>query len=159
MHCREWDSTTMGEMWYGRTIPCNRSEMWAAMLNDRAHTEVVTLIWVGFWSRTMWGCFRVNRLVWELVSNPGDGGGGGKENHSEQNSGWIQTCVFCKHKQSIKPQPRKILRHIRSPKREQKCAKNQHKPNTHPNMTPAQLCSARGNGNQKGARHVALMLS
>lgn len=77
--------------------------------------------------------------------------------HSKQTSGWIQTCVFCKHKQSIKPQPRKILRHIRSPKRLRNSAKNPHKPDTQHNMTPTQLCSANGSGNQRVTHHTMLV--
>lgn len=130
-------------------------------LNEAVHTQVVTLIWGGFQSgiARIWRaghCFHVNRAVWELVPSAGDKTAQRAEFRLDS-----KVCFPCrKHKQPIKLQPRKILWHIRSPKRLRNSAINPHKPDTrHNRMTPTQPCSASGRGNQWVTPHLMFLLN
>lgn len=159
MHCREGDLAAMLEMWYRRTILFYQSEMWAVMLNEAVHTKVVTLIWGGFYSWTQRGlwraglCFHVNRVDESLYPT--------REirQHSKQKFRLdSEVCFSEKHKQPIKLQPRKILWHIKSPKRLGNSAVNPHKPDTwHNRMTLTQLFPANGGENQRVTHHMMLL--
>lgn len=110
---------------------------WSSSYPSRDFNLRRVLEWniVGIWGAGL--CYDVNSVVWELVPNTAD-----KKAQQEFRLD-SKMCFLCrKHKQPIKLQPRKILWHIRSPKRLRNSAINPHKPDTrHNNTTPTKLCS------------------